>query len=142
MSVEAEQRAQVVQEARSWLLTPYHHHARIKGVGVDCAQLLAAVFEEVGLVPAIDTGFYPHDWHLHRGEEMFSAWLQKYAKPGNGTPQPGDVCLWRYGRTMSHGSICAGDGLFIHAYLGLGVILSGSHEEPLIGRDMQHWSFW
>lgn len=35
----SEQRAAVAQEALAWLGTPYHHHARIKGVGVDCAQI-------------------------------------------------------------------------------------------------------
>jgi hypothetical protein len=57
--------------------TPYHHHARIKGVGVDCAQLLCGVYEAAGLVPHIETGHYPHDWHLHRGEELFAGWLDR-----------------------------------------------------------------
>jgi hypothetical protein len=76
MTVEA-----IVTEARAWMGTPYHHHARIKGVGVDCAQLLCEVYEAVGLVPHIDTGHYPHDWHLHRGEELFMEWLDRVGAP-------------------------------------------------------------
>jgi NlpC/P60 family putative phage cell wall peptidase len=140
-------RAQVVKEAHTWIGTPYHHHARIKGVGVDCVQLLCGVFEACGLVPHVDTGFYPVDWHLHRSEELFVKALGPHAtqlQPA--APRaPGDVFLFRYGRTFSHGAIYVGDdsdghGLLVHSYIGRGVILSGFHEEPLAGRVFQHWS--
>ena len=141
---EQQQRQAVVREARSWLGTPYHHHARIKGVGVDCAQLLCGVFENCGLVEPIEPGFYPVDWHLHRNEEMFSQWAGRYAKPQDaGSPyRLGDVVLFKFGRTFSHGSIYVGDELFIHSYLRRGVILSRLNEEPLDGRETQHWSYW
>ena len=41
---EADQRAAVVAEARSWIKTPWVHMAAIKGAGVDCAMLLARVY--------------------------------------------------------------------------------------------------
>ncbi len=141
-ALDQQQRAAVVAEAMTWRGTPYHHHARIKGAGVDCAQLLCAVFEACALVPPIDPGFYPTDWHLHRSEQMFSAWLQRFATQVQRPPEPGDVVLWQFGRTFSHGSICAGGGLFIHSYIGRGVILSRDTEEPLDGRCPQRWSFW
>lgn len=142
-------REQVVAEARTWLGTGYHHHARIKGVGVDCVQLLCGVFEACGLVEHIDTGFYPVDWHLHRGEEMFSNSMLPFGRqlPDGQPALPGDVFVFRYGRTFSHGAIYAGEdtdgrGLLIHSYIGRGVILSGFHEEPLCGRPFQHWSIF
>jgi cell wall-associated NlpC family hydrolase len=142
-------RQAVVQEARSWLGTPYHHHGRVKGVGVDCAQLLCAVFEACGLIAHVDTGFYPVDWHLHRGEEMFSNSLMPFGiqQPDAAPRAPGDVFVFRYGRTFSHGAILVdfdteGRGLLIHSYLGRGVVLSGFHEEPLCGRAFQHWSIF
>jgi cell wall-associated NlpC family hydrolase len=144
-----EQRRAVAGEAASWIGTSYHHHARIKGVGVDCAQLLCAVFETVGLVPPIDTGHYPVDWHLHHSEEIFSHWLTRYAhlrSPG-AAPQIGDILLFQFGRTFSHGSIVVGrdsDGtlLLVHSYVKRGVILSRLTEDPLAGRALQHWSLW
>lgn len=142
--IEAVQREDVATEAMSWMGTPYHHHARIKGVGVDCAQLLCAVYEACALVGPVDPGTYAVDWHLHHSEEKFSGWLAKYARlqaPG-GVVGLGDVCLFKFGRTFSHGSICVGDGLLAHSYLGRGVILSRFSDEPLDGREMQHWSFW
>ncbi len=39
---------EAVQEALTWLGTPYHHQGRIKGVGVDCGTLICEVYEKVG----------------------------------------------------------------------------------------------
>lgn len=142
-------RAAVVYQAMLWLHTPYHHAARIKHVGVDCAQLLCAVFEEVGLVPPIDTGSYPADWHLHRSEEIFTGWLARYAHPvtdGAAAMLPGDVLLFQFGRCFSHASIVVSDPetevIVAHAYLRRGVILSRLTELPLAGRPVQHWSLF
>lgn len=141
--IEAAERAAVAEEALSWLGTAYHHHARIKGVGVDCAQLLCGVYEACGLVKPVETGAYAVDWHLHHSEEKFSGWMAQYAHlVQDGPLKVGDVCLWRFGRTFSHGSIYVGDDLFVHSYIGRGVMLSRLAEEPLAGRAMQHWSFW
>jgi cell wall-associated NlpC family hydrolase len=38
-------RPDIVEEARSWLGTPYHHQAALKGVGCDCIGLLRGVYE-------------------------------------------------------------------------------------------------
>lgn len=138
-----EQRARVVEIARSWIGTPYHHHARLKGIGVDCAQLLCAVYEEAGACGHIDTGHYAHDWHLHHSRELF---LETMESAGAFKVErelvAGDSMVFRYGRTFSHGSVYAGDGQFVHAYLGMGVVLSRLDEVPLVGRPSQIWSFW
>jgi cell wall-associated NlpC family hydrolase len=136
------QRAAVVAEALTWLDTPYHNHARIKGVGVDCAQVLCAVYENVGLVPHVETGYYAPDWHLHRSEELYIGWLDQYCVrlPRSVAPLPGDIALFKYGRCYSHGAIVVEDNLLVHSYLGRGVILTRMHEEPLAGRDVMHWT--
>lgn len=36
-------RAAIVEEARTWLGTPFQHQARLKGVGVDCLGLIGEV---------------------------------------------------------------------------------------------------
>lgn len=41
----------IVSTARSYLRTPYHHQARVKGVGIDCAGLPICVARDLGLVP-------------------------------------------------------------------------------------------
>ena len=121
--LEREQRVAVVAEARTWLRTPYHHAARLKGVGVDCAMFLAEVYAAVGLVPRIEPEPYPPDWHLHRGEERFKAWLNRYAVRVD-SPLPGDVAMYRFGRAASHGAIVIAWPRIIHARIGAGVELA------------------
>lgn len=39
----------IIEEARSWIGTPFHHQGRLKGVGVDCLGLVLGVMKELGL---------------------------------------------------------------------------------------------
>jgi cell wall-associated NlpC family hydrolase len=48
--MSASQRAAVVAEAKTWIGTPYHHAADVKGHGVDCAMLLVRIYGDLGLV--------------------------------------------------------------------------------------------
>ena len=124
-SIERQQRAAVVAEARAWLGTPYHHEGRVKGVGVDCLQLLAAVFSapKVALIEAPKIPHYPWDWHLHRDAERYLEGLTRYTREIDGAPSPGDIVLFRFGRCFSHGGIVVKWPVIIHAYLGKGCVL-------------------
>jgi cell wall-associated NlpC family hydrolase len=52
-------RERIVAEARDWISTPYHHQARLKGVGVDCLGLPICIARALGLVaPDFDFGGY------------------------------------------------------------------------------------
>jgi cell wall-associated NlpC family hydrolase len=104
LDTEGRQRAAVVAEARSWIGTPYHNCADVKGAGVDCGMLLVRVFVDTGLVPPFDPRPYPVDWHLHRGEERYLGFLfDRCCEVAE--PKPGDVMVLRYGRCYSHGGI-------------------------------------
>jgi cell wall-associated NlpC family hydrolase len=100
MTGEAELRAAIVAEAMSWLGTPYHHRAKLKGVGVDCAQVVLAVYAAVGIVEDFDTGEYPADWHIHRDVERY---VKAVIPHGHEIPteaaQPGDLVLRDWLRT-------------------------------------------
>ncbi|NLR74203.1 MULTISPECIES: NlpC/P60 family protein [Leeia] len=138
---EAEQRQQVLAEARSWLGTPYHHQGRVKGVGVDCAMILCDIYHQVGLIPWIDPRPYPPDWHFHRDDERYLGWLKQYARPV-AQPQPGDVAVWRFGRCFSHGAVVVDDTLVLHAYFKQGVVLARRDETPLADRPVRFYSLW
>ena len=135
------ERAAVVAEVLTWLRTPYHHHARLKGVGVDCLMLLCEVYERAGLVPHIDPGDYAPQWGLHRDEEIYLAGLEAYAHPVQ-TPGLGDVAAFRFGRTFSHAGIFVEPGLLVHAYIGAHVMHTRLTEEPLCGRPVRFYSVW
>lgn len=125
---EAAQRAAVVAEARSWIGTPYHHEARVKGRqgGVDCAQLLIGVFSApgVGLIEPMSVPHYPPDWHLHRDAERYLGTVLQHAYEIPGPPLPGDVVVWRFGRCFSHGAIVIEWPLIVEARLGIGTVLT------------------
>jgi cell wall-associated NlpC family hydrolase len=109
-------RADVVKEALTWLRTPFHHHARIKGHGVDCVNLLIGVYSNVGLIPAIKLDHYAHDWHLHSDMPLFLDGVLGYADRTD-ERLPGDVVMFRYGRQPAHGGIVIEWPVVIHAWL-------------------------
>lgn len=109
------QRQRVVDIAMAWVGTPYVHMGRIKGVGVDCGQLLILVYAEAGVIEDFDPGTYTHDWYLHRSEELYLGHLLKLGHKTT-DPQPGDVAAYRMGRTVSHAGIIVSPGYFVHAY--------------------------
>jgi cell wall-associated NlpC family hydrolase len=141
---EQEQRSAVAAEARTWLATPYHHHARLKGIGVDCLQLLCAVYETCGCVPHVDPGWYSREHHLHRSEELYIEGLERWGAREVQTPAMGDIALFKFGRTWSHGGIIVEVDRIrvVHSYLGRGVYENALNEEPLDGRAPRFWSLW
>ena len=108
-------RQAVIIEAETWLRTPWHHRARSKGAGVDCAQYLIGVYSGAGLVEAFDTGEYPSDWMLHTESELFLPWIDKYMVQVE-SPEMGDTILWKFGRGFSHAAIVYDYPHIIHAY--------------------------
>lgn len=112
-----EERKRVVEIAKSYIGTPYHHMGQIKGAGVDCLTLLLGVFGEAGLIDKIDLEYYPSDWHIHQSEERYMNGLLRYAHEVS-EPKPGDIVLWKFGRCFSHGAIVVEWPLVIHAYTG------------------------
>ena len=123
-SPEAAQRAAVVAAARSWIGTPYHNCADIKGIGVDCGMLLVRVFVDLNLCAPFDPRPYPVDWHLHRSEERYLGFI--FDRSAEATePLPGDVMVFRYGRCYSHGGIvtAAKPLCIVHAYYQARVVI-------------------
>lgn len=112
---ETAMRAAIVAEAMTWEGTPYQSHARIKGVGVDCAQLPAAIYEAVGLIEPVRPE-YPADWMMHRDEERFLSFVLPQAREIEETEAlPGDLVIWRFGRTFSHSAIIIDAPVVLHA---------------------------
>ncbi len=135
-------RAAVVAEAQSWIGTPFHHMGRIKGAkgGVDCLMLLAEVYERAGVTGHIAPRFYVPDWHLNRDAELYAEGLLRYARPIETAPLPGDIALFRFGRTFSHGAIVTRWPRLVHAYWQRGVVIGDATRQPLTGRPVRFFS--
>ncbi len=122
ITAELEQRQAVVAEARDWIGTPYQHHQRVKGAGVDCAMFPVEVYAACGLMQKDqDFGAYPTQWHLHHDEERYLGIVLSYAREIEGEPCPGDFVLWKFGRAFSHGGIVSAWPRVIHSYIRQGV---------------------
>lgn len=110
MTVDMQRKA-VVEEALSWLGTPFVYGQCVKGVGVDCGRFPAAVFHDAQ-VKRIDMAKIPHippDWFLHKREEQRSPYLDLFLQyTVEYTPavaQPGDILLAKEGRDWAHAAI-------------------------------------
>jgi len=123
---ELEERQAVIDEAMTWLRTPHHNGAAVKGEGVDCGKFPWAVFHACGLLPAIpDDLRYSSQFHLNRDEEWYLKLADKFGKElfCKSVPQKGDFALYKIGRVFSHGAIVIEWPRIIHSYVRVGVCL-------------------
>ncbi len=129
------QREAVLAEAKSWLGTPYHPNAAVKGAGVDCAMMPLAVYGAVlPDLPKLPTPRYVQQWHLHRGEELYLNHVRELGCMEVEHPQPGDFALFRQGRLFSHGAIVLRWPQIIHAVVLSGVIYADATVQPQLCR--------
>jgi cell wall-associated NlpC family hydrolase len=139
MPLTAAQRDHIVRAAKEWLGTPYHHHARVKRAGADCAMFPLAVYQECGLLPNdYRPPQYSVQWHLHRSDELYLKEIEKFCAEIAGPPQPGDFVVFKFGRTFSHGAIVTAWPQIIHSYIPHGVLLSDAlRDGELAGRELK-----
>ena len=99
-------RAQIVAEARSWIGTPYHHMADLKGVGVDCGKFAFCVYRDAGLLRDESFPHYSPDWMLARENDFLEALFRARFDLAD-SPEEGDAMLFRAGRNYCHLGIVA-----------------------------------
>jgi hypothetical protein len=118
----------ILIEADQWLMTPFHHKGRIKGIGVDCGGFIHGVYSNFFDLKPFPTE-YPEDWTLHEGSgELYLNYIKDYTVEVS-APVLGGVALFRIGRRWGHGAICCdGNKPFIHAWgrTGMGSVQKSS----------------
>jgi len=113
----------VVAAARSWIGTPFHHRARLKGVGVDCSGLIVGVCRELGLVAA---DFDTEPYTTTPDARMLREGCARELTPiDRGAMQPGDVVLLAITKDEQHLGIL-GD----YRYGGLSIIHAANNVAP------------
>ncbi len=125
---ESTQRAEVLRIARTWIGTPFHDQQKCKGAGVDCAQFIAAIFEEAGLIDIVDIGYYSPQWFLHRDEERYLSYvLPRAMEIVEREAMAADLVVFKIGRCFAHGAILTEEGWphVIHAYKPEGIVTFG-----------------
>lgn len=114
---DVSQRLLLIEEARTWLGTPYHKRGLIKGAGCDCYSFVILCLQSIGL--ALDNDFPVHgdDWWTNCTDQEYFKRIMKFASEkvrGTGLwgtlteAQPGDIALVRCNRQsqiFNHGGI-------------------------------------
>jgi len=119
---------QVIAEARTWIGTPYHHMAYVKGPkgGVDCGMIVIGIYSSVGFFEFFDPRPYPRQFHLHQRDEWYKGIVEKFCTEEE-EPTPGGIALWKVGRIFSHGSIVTKWPSVIHALAGAEFVLEDAN---------------
>lgn len=115
----------VIAAARSWLGTPYHDQASLKGVGCDCLGLARGVWREVVGPEPFPIPPYSRDWGESGPREVLAEGARRMmVEVSPEDVVPGALVLfWMKPRAIAkHVGILTGPATFIHAYERLGVI--------------------
>lgn len=107
----------IIETARSYLGTPYHHCGRKKGLGVDCIGLVSGVAVELGLT-FHDLKAYPR---MPDGKTLINEFNKCLLPVPASDLQPGDIMVFWFRRPHlpTHAGIKSfGDGM-IHTYTSL-----------------------
>jgi NlpC/P60 family putative phage cell wall peptidase len=111
----------IVTLARTWLGTPYHHQASVKGAGADCVGLIRGVWRELYGREAEAAPAYTRDWAEATGREtLLEAARRHLVEIDPREPAPGDVLVFRYrgSAVAKHAAILATPRTMIHAMEG------------------------
>lgn len=111
-----------IAEAHRWLGTPFHIRQKVRGAGVDCIQLLSAIFEAAGAYEPGPVPEYSGDWFQHRNADMLARVLREKFVPIE-TPEAADVVTFKFGRVVSHAGFVLAPEQMIHTMAGRCVTL-------------------
>lgn len=104
-------RRQIIEEAREWIDTPFHHQASVKGVGCDCAGMVKGVWRELGN----DVSGVPADYPRTPSNNQLIRILEQYLDRSS-TMMPGDVLVFTLLNEPQHIGIMTDSNAVIHAY--------------------------
>lgn len=106
----------IVSAAERLIGTPFHHAARVPGVGVDCSGLLCCVAKEIGY-PFNDVSAYSPVYAIGLMRDAFAREMLPVE-----TASIGDVLLFNSRLAPGHCGIYVGGGQMIHAHYRRGVL--------------------
>ena len=110
-------RQAVVDEARSWIGTPWREHGRVKNVGADCAGLPLGIAWDLGLnIPDFK------EYVVEPAPGVLKTEMDKRLDRISIVDlQPGDLLCFRWVERLQHIGVWTGSTV-IHAKRGRGVV--------------------
>lgn len=89
---------QFVDEVRTWVGTPFHHEARVKGAGADCAGVVVGSCANLG-IPVKDAEHYPR---VPTGG-LFERYVNEQTIPASISDiSLGDIITFKFLKEMQH----------------------------------------
>lgn len=142
----------IVLAARSWVGTPYHHGAQLKGVGVDCVGVILGVGAELGyftperLVEFRQKyGGYARTPNPARMRKGMLDYLRPLDWRQNQIPPEGSIgwFQWRENLPMHLAIVATFDGrrTMIHAFEPVDKCVENSLDELWLSRVNSWWQY-
>ena len=128
----------IVDCARTFIGTPYHHQGRVKKAGIDCCGLIICIAKELGLSQFDIDGYS----RFADGVELSELFYQNCPKAYH--LEQGKIAIFRIKKRPQHcGIIAEADSGFtlIHAYQSAGKVVEHQVSEWWSDRIVQLFSF-
>ena len=137
-------RQALLDEARSWVGTPFFANSSAKGRGVSCQKLAASIYQSTGFLPPEETiPDAPMSRARFAEDSLVEAWLNGRTDfellPHGSALMPGDLMTFRLKRSVHHVGILVLPGIFVHAAEGVGAQLSPVADSTWMSRLAGVW---
>jgi cell wall-associated NlpC family hydrolase len=130
-----DERKAILEQAATWLGTPYHDCAGLRGIGTDCAHFPVAVYQACGFLAGLVLPKYSPQFMMNSAEEIYLGLVIANSDHEVSEPRPADFAIWKFGRCFSHGAIVVDWPTIIHAEAGKGVREADAERHPLLRCD-------
>lgn len=111
----------IVAIARTWIGTPYHHQASVRGVGCDCLGLVRGVWRELHGREPQSVPPYSRDWaEASATETLLAAARMHFVEIPHAQAHAGDIAVFRFRARYAakHVGILTSATTFVHACEG------------------------
>ncbi len=113
----------VVNEARTLLDTPFHHQARLAGIGADCIGIILLVGQNLGLTDFNVTGY----GKIPSAAQMQAGLKEQCDRVAISDMQDGDILLFTFDKEPQHLGFKTDIGI-LHSYQKVGKCVEHSFD--------------
>jgi hypothetical protein len=133
---------EIVEKAREYIDTPFHHQNRVKGYGVDCVGLVVCVFDELN-IPCEDRRIYSRTQKRSIDGTTIEKILAKYCDEVKDF-RPGDIGYCELMGELPHVYFVADNPVaaefsMIHAYNSVGRVVEVELNDKWMKRTKSFW---
>lgn len=140
-------RKRIIQEARTWVNTPFHLHGRLKHIGCDCVGLVLGVAKELNLMSK-QNHVLPHfetlDYHPRESNKLLVQMLNLHLVEKTNL-QIADVVMLKYDSIPGHIGIISQNNSgvlsIVHANMRFKKVVEHTLDESIKSRIVGIFSF-